>query len=130
MSPDDESNRRSVPGRIDHNFSSFRLARGGSSGGGVHDVEVDAAAIQQQISSNLSVCVTHGRGAVVGQLGKLRPIGNRPTVAFAADSGGSQPPRRLPACPTSRQGFHLYVVHPRGSGRRVRHFALSSRYPP
>ena len=25
---------------------------------------------------------------------------------------GSQPPRRLPACPTSRQRFHFYVVHP------------------
>jgi hypothetical protein len=37
---------------------------------------------------------------VVGQLGKLRPIVNRPTAAFAPDSGGSQPPRWLPACPT------------------------------
>src|ERR1039458_2893767 len=59
---------------------------------------------------------TQGRGALVGQLGKLRPIGNRPdpegTPAFAPDSGGSQPPRRLPACPTSRQRFHSYVVHP------------------
>src|ERR1019366_6694137 len=37
--------------------------------------------------------------------------------AFATDSGGSQPPRRLPACPTSRRRFHSYVVHPtRGSG--------------
>src|ERR1022692_1892137 len=32
--------------------------------------------------------------------------------AFAPDSGGSQPPRRLPACPTSRQRFHFYVVPP------------------
>src|ERR1022692_1933119 len=37
---------------------------------------------------------THGR-----QLGKLRPIVNRSTVALAPDSGGSQPPLRLPACP-------------------------------
>src|ERR1019366_9314397 len=28
------------------------------------------------------------------------------------DSGGSQPPRRLPACPTSRQRLHPYVVYP------------------
>jgi hypothetical protein len=28
---------------------------------------------------------------IVGQLGKLRPIVNRPTAAFAPDSGGSQP---------------------------------------
>src|ERR1017187_2513169 len=37
----------------------------------------------------------------VGQLDKLRPIGNRPTAALARDSGGNQPPRRLPTCPTS-----------------------------
>ena len=30
-------------------------------------------------------------GAVVGQLGKLRPIGNRPTRGFPGDSGGSRP---------------------------------------
>src|ERR1035438_5125135 len=33
-----------------------------------------------------------GRG-FVGQLDKLRPIGNRPTAALARDSGGNQPPR-------------------------------------
>jgi len=27
--------------------------------------------------------------------------------------GGSQPARRLPACPTSLQPFHFYVAHPR-----------------
>src|ERR1035441_8726011 len=54
----------------------------------------------------------HGSGRYVGQLGKLRPIGNRPTAAFEWDSGGSQPPRRLPACPTSRQRLHLSVAHP------------------
>jgi hypothetical protein len=31
----------------------------------------------------------------VGQLGKLRPIDNRPTALFAPGSGGNQPPRRL-----------------------------------
>src|ERR1017187_9210188 len=41
----------------------------------------------------------------------VRPIGTRPTAAFAPDSGGSQPPRRMPACPISRQRFHLSVVH-------------------
>src|SRR5664280_2311708 len=46
--------------------------------------------------------------------GKLRPIDNRPDAALAPDGGGSQPPRRLPACPTSRQRFHFYVVHPGG----------------
>src|ERR1017187_3822022 len=35
--------------------------------------------------------------------------------ALARDSGGSQPPRGLPACPTSRQRFHFYVVHPGGT---------------
>src|ERR1035441_10408303 len=50
------------------------------------------------------------------QLGKLRPIVNRPDAALAPDGGGSQPPRRLPACPTSRQRFHFYVVHPLPGG--------------
>src|ERR1019366_3743233 len=54
----------------------------------------------------------YGSRRFVGQLGKLRPIGNRPTAAFEWDSGGSQPPRRLPACPTSRQRLHLSVAHP------------------
>src|ERR1017187_4685839 len=35
--------------------------------------------------------------SIVGQLGKLRPIVNRPDAALAPDGGGSQPPRRLPA---------------------------------
>ena len=30
--------------------------------------------------------------------------------AFARESGGRQPPRRLPACPTSRQRCHSYVA--------------------
>jgi hypothetical protein len=47
--------------------------------------------------------IRKARGTVVGQLGKLRRVGNPPTAAFATDSGGSQPPRRLPACPTSRR---------------------------
>jgi len=34
-------------------------------------------------------------GRFVGQLGKLRPIDNRPTALFAPGSGGNQPPRRL-----------------------------------
>src|ERR1019366_3612204 len=33
-------------------------------------------------------------------------------LAFARDSGGCQPPRRLPACPTSRQRLHFHVAHP------------------
>jgi len=41
-----------------------------------------------------------GAGALVGQLGKLRPIVNRPTaLVLAPAGGGNQPPRRLPACP-------------------------------
>ena len=44
------------------------------------------------------------RVGFVGQLGKLRPIVNRPWQA----GGGWQPPRRLPACPT--------WTHPRGAG--------------
>jgi hypothetical protein len=38
----------------------------------------------------------------VGQLGKLRPIVNRSFLK----SGGNQPPRRLPACPTSQFFVH------------------------
>src|ERR1017187_7900523 len=78
----------------------------------VRDTKVDAEAIHQQNGLNPSVCVRKAAGAFVGQLGKLRPIINRPDAALAPDGGGSQPPRRLPACPTSRQRFHFYVVHP------------------
>ena len=39
-------------------------------------------------------------GQAVGQVVNLRPIGNRPTAALALESGGSQPPRSLPSCPT------------------------------
>src|ERR1700676_361994 len=53
---------------------------------------------------------TQGSDAPVRQLGKLRPIANRPTAALAPYSGGSQPPRRLPACPTSRSNS-LYLAH-------------------
>jgi hypothetical protein len=63
---------------------------------------VDAESIHRQNGLNLSVCVHKAGGAVVGQL-KLRPIANRPTTAFAPASGGNQPPRRIPSCPTSRQ---------------------------
>src|ERR1035438_9274154 len=79
---------------------------------GARDTKVDAEAIHQQNGLNPSVYVRKAAGAFVGQLGKLRPIVNRPDVALAPDGGGSQPPRRLPACPTSRQRFHFYVVHP------------------
>jgi len=58
---------------------------------------VNADAIHPQNGLNPSVRVRKGGGALVGQLGKLLPIVNRPTAAFAAGSGGSQPPRRLPA---------------------------------
>ena len=44
----------------------------------VCDTEVDADAIHQQSGLAPSVCVRKAGGAVVGQLGKLRPIGNRP----------------------------------------------------
>src|ERR1039458_2658896 len=70
---------------------------------GVRDTKVDAEAIHQQNGLNPSVCVRKVAGAFVGQLGKLRPIVNRPDAALAPDGGGSHPPRRLPACPTSRQ---------------------------
>src|ERR1035438_7099458 len=78
----------------------------------VRDTKVDAEAIHQQNGLNPSVCVRKAAGAFVGQLGQLRPIVKRPDAALAPDGGGSQPPRRLPACPTSRQRFHFYVVHP------------------
>src|ERR1039457_1447447 len=79
----------------------------------VRDTKVDAEAIHQQNGLNPSVCVRKAAGAFVGQLGKLRPIVNGREAALAPDGGGSQPPRRLPACPTSRQRFHFYIVHPR-----------------
>ena len=81
------------------------------------DTKVDAEAIHQQNGLNPSVCVRKAAGAFVGQLGKLRPIVNRPDAALAPDGGGSQPPRRLPACPTSRQRFHFYLVHPVSENR-------------
>src|ERR1022692_56787 len=59
---------------------------------------------------------THGR-----QLGKLRPIVNRPTAALAPDSGGSQPPRRPRACPTtgfSGSLFRGFLPLPQGRLRR------------
>ena len=37
---------------------------------------------------------------IVGQLGKLRPIGNRPTGTLSPNGGGGQLPRRRPSCPT------------------------------
>src|ERR1039457_890592 len=82
----------------------------------VRDTKVHAEAIHQQNGLNPSVCVRKAAGAFVGQLCKLRPIVNRPDAALAPDGGGSQPPRRLLACPTSRQRFHFYVVHPRATG--------------
>src|ERR1019366_8172246 len=36
----------------------------------------------------------------VGQVGNLRPIGNRPLPPSRWTGGGNQPPRRLPTCPT------------------------------
>ena len=57
---------------------------------------METGAIYRQYDWNLSVGVRKA-GAFVGQLGKLRPIVNRPTAAHAPDSGGGQPPRRLPA---------------------------------
>src|ERR1017187_10529972 len=85
---------------------------------GVRDTKVDAEAIHQQNRLNPSVCVRKAAEAFVAQLGKLRPIVNRPDAALAPDGGGIQPPRRLPACPTSRQRFHFYVVHPSNSSLR------------
>jgi hypothetical protein len=35
----------------------------------------------------------------VGQLGKLRPIANRPGALSFPNDGGCQPPRRMPSCP-------------------------------
>jgi hypothetical protein len=66
-----------------------------------YDIEVDAGAIRWQSGRNTSVWARKAEGAVVGQLGKLRPIGNRPTGALKRDGGGRQPPRRLPAWPTA-----------------------------
>ena len=87
----------------------------------MRDTKVDAEAIHQQNGLNPSVCVRKAAGAFVGQLGRgtlwVRPIVNRPDAALAPDGGGSQPPRRLPACPTSRQRFHFYVVHPVSENR-------------
>src|ERR1039458_7581543 len=88
---------------------------------GVRDTKVDADAIHRQNGLNLSVGV-HKAGALLwGNLascGRLA-IGRTQRVppAFAPDSGGTQPPRRLPACPTSCQRFHSYVVHQVLGGR-------------
>src|ERR1017187_2296650 len=48
--------------------------------------------------------VRQAAGAFVGQLGKLRPIVNRPDAALAPDGGGSQPPRLPVAGPIAPPG--------------------------
>ena len=53
---------------------------------GVRDTEVDASAIPQQNGLKLSVRVRKAWGTLVGQLGKLLPIANRPTAGFAPES--------------------------------------------
>ena len=52
-------------------------------------MKIDVDAVHSQNGLNLSVCVHKAWGARVGQLGKLRPIVNRPNASFARDSGGS-----------------------------------------
>jgi hypothetical protein len=63
----------------------------------VCDIEVDIGGIRWQSGGKPSAWARQAEGAVVGQLGKLRPIGNRPTGTLARDGGGRQPPRMLPA---------------------------------
>src|ERR1035441_5889057 len=55
---------------------------------------------------------TQGSGGFCGAAWQAAALSIGPDAALAPDGGGSQPPRRLPACPTSRQRFHSHVVHP------------------
>ena len=63
----------------------------------VFDIEVDAGGIRWQSGRRLGAWARKAEGAVVGQLGKLRPIGNRSTGTLARDGGGRRPPRRMPS---------------------------------
>jgi hypothetical protein len=88
----------------------------------------------QNRGSSHIVCEIDGAGFTAAQVaalagksdpGTLRnftPILTLPThvipYALAPDSGGSQPPRRLPACPTLRQRFHFHVAPPRRPRRK------------
>ena len=78
----------------------------------VCDIRIEAKTIQP------------GWGGAVGQIGKLRPIVNRLSIGKNAHvyltSGGSQPPRRLPPCPTSRQLIYFLCRVPLRSVRWVR----------
>ena len=50
-------------------------------------------------------------GALVGQDGILRPIGNRPTAASIRPAGGLATRRRMPSCPTFGGRFYFHVAH-------------------
>jgi hypothetical protein len=56
---------------------------------GVCNIEVEACAIAGQSGRRPGVWARQAEGTVVGQLGKLRPIGNRPTGTLARDGAGS-----------------------------------------
>src|ERR1019366_5054117 len=88
------SSRSSHPPRPDYGIGYTIIRRKRICPGGrvrrVRDTKVDAEAIHQQNGLNPSVCVRKAAGAFVGQLGKLRPIVNRPDAALAPDGGGSQ----------------------------------------
>jgi hypothetical protein len=48
---------------------------------------------------------------IVGQLGKLRPIANRPGAFSFPYGGGRQPPRRMPSCPTRSRSSIVFWTH-------------------
>src|ERR1017187_3110938 len=81
----------------------------------VHDLEVDADANHQQSGLNPSVCLRKAGALLWGSLISCGRLAIGPTQGvprtFAPDRGGSQPPRRLPACPTSWQRSHSCVAH-------------------
>jgi hypothetical protein len=67
------------------------------------------------------------RGAPVGRLGKLRPIVNRPTAAFAPDSGGRLPPGKTIGRLIDNRRAGCHPAPHSGKPQTVRRFSESRR---
>ena len=57
--------------------------------------------------------------AAYRQLVKLRPIDKLPVGCATVQSGGYQPPRRMPSCPTSRRNLQSGQARVNGNGHLV-----------
>src|ERR1035441_1798607 len=62
--------------------------------------------ITPSISRRPKAATSRNDGAVVGQVGNLRRVGNPPEPLLNRPAGaGCQPARRIPSCPTINAGF-------------------------